>query len=568
MKFVCERCQTRYSIADEKVRQKILKIRCKTCENVITVRDPSASAAAPVTSATAIPVSAPAAPPPPPSRADATARVWFVAVNGEQGGPLARADAVRRIADAKATDEIYVWKEDFDSWKEPKDVPALMSEVRALRMRTSSPPAPPPLRAAPPPLAKPVSTSGPVATAKAPAAAASGARPSKSVSLPAPTSASGAASKSAVSLPAPASASLPAPTSGARASASLATFGETEHTEIAPMDLFMGANADGTAEPAGAAASVPAASLGPAAPASPSPLASIFDGTSSFSLPNARPVLGTSPGGAVPGAPMPRAESGLSRLTGLPGFVSRNPAVKFITAGAVVVALLVAVVAVMVMRPGQPDASAPTPAKTNTAAVAADDPEQRARQEAEQRFKASVGSTESVATVRGDRPEPRRGKAAEPKQRPTTTPAIAPPPVNPVDPAPIAPPPPTSGRLAGGERRVAPLVSDQARQTAAAAAAGPSEGMITAVVKRKENQDALRSCYERALKRDDRLRSGRIDVTASVGRSGTVKTVHLSAPPEFSTMESCIRSAVRRWHFPANADEYAINFPLILQGNL
>ena len=39
MKFVCDRCQTRYSIADEKVRQKILRIRCKTCANVIVVQD-------------------------------------------------------------------------------------------------------------------------------------------------------------------------------------------------------------------------------------------------------------------------------------------------------------------------------------------------------------------------------------------------------------------------------------------------------------------------------------------------------------------------------------------------
>src|SRR5215468_4954959 len=39
MKFQCERCKTRYSIADEKVRGKILKIRCKTCEAVITVRE-------------------------------------------------------------------------------------------------------------------------------------------------------------------------------------------------------------------------------------------------------------------------------------------------------------------------------------------------------------------------------------------------------------------------------------------------------------------------------------------------------------------------------------------------
>src|SRR5262249_11717620 len=40
MKFLCERCKTKYSIADEKVRRKILKIRCKNCANIITVRDP------------------------------------------------------------------------------------------------------------------------------------------------------------------------------------------------------------------------------------------------------------------------------------------------------------------------------------------------------------------------------------------------------------------------------------------------------------------------------------------------------------------------------------------------
>ena len=51
MKFVCDRCKTRYSIGDDRVRGKILKIRCKNCANVITVRegmmgDPEAVAAA------------------------------------------------------------------------------------------------------------------------------------------------------------------------------------------------------------------------------------------------------------------------------------------------------------------------------------------------------------------------------------------------------------------------------------------------------------------------------------------------------------------------------------------
>ena len=39
MKFLCDRCKTRYSIGDDRVRGKILKIRCKNCANVITVRE-------------------------------------------------------------------------------------------------------------------------------------------------------------------------------------------------------------------------------------------------------------------------------------------------------------------------------------------------------------------------------------------------------------------------------------------------------------------------------------------------------------------------------------------------
>jgi hypothetical protein len=120
----------------------------------------------------------------------------------------------------------------------------------------------------------------------------------------------------------------------------------------------------------------------------------------------------------------------------------------------------------------------------------------------------------------------------------------------------------------GGERLVRPVAPTRAAAAAAQPRADISESMISAVVKRKENQEAIKSCYERALKRDDRLRSGRIDVSASVGMSGSVKAVQLSAPPEFSMVEPCIKSSVRRWHFPANSEEYSITFPLILQGSL
>ncbi|MEW5855462.1 MAG: GYF domain-containing protein, partial [Myxococcota bacterium] len=46
MKFSCDKCETKYSIADEKVRGKVLKIRCKKCENIIVLREPAPTPAA------------------------------------------------------------------------------------------------------------------------------------------------------------------------------------------------------------------------------------------------------------------------------------------------------------------------------------------------------------------------------------------------------------------------------------------------------------------------------------------------------------------------------------------
>jgi predicted Zn finger-like uncharacterized protein len=99
MKFVCDRCQTRYSIADAKVRQKILRIRCKTCGNVIVIEGerPGSSAtsftAMPGLSvgASKVPVAVPqrpGSPPPPPfpsSEASPPAPIgggveWYVAI--------------------------------------------------------------------------------------------------------------------------------------------------------------------------------------------------------------------------------------------------------------------------------------------------------------------------------------------------------------------------------------------------------------------------------------------------------------------------------------------------------
>jgi hypothetical protein len=95
-----------------------------------------------------------------------------------------------------------------------------------------------------------------------------------------------------------------------------------------------------------------------------------------------------------------------------------------------------------------------------------------------------------------------------------------------------------------------------------------SQERISAVVRNPNNQAMLKSCYERALKRDNHLTSGRVEVTVSVGMSGSVQRVVINAPASFILVEPCIKSAVRRWAFPPNSEDYATNFPLIMQGGM
>ena len=119
MKIVCENCGAKYSIADEKVKGKVFKIRCKKCSESIVIRgdaQPEPEAPAPAPAPAAEPPqqqeAAPFAPPPMPDAADGGAEeeegdaptrvfdysgyqsdgggdeaVWHIVVEGEQQGP-------------------------------------------------------------------------------------------------------------------------------------------------------------------------------------------------------------------------------------------------------------------------------------------------------------------------------------------------------------------------------------------------------------------------------------------------------------------------------------------------
>ncbi len=187
MKFLCDRCKTRYSIGDDRVRGKILKIRCKNCANVITVREgmTDAEAAAepeaprrnakPTTISPPIAASTPSSLPTAASGNGAAVRAqphaqlgapgapsgalgaafasamtrpppaleeeWYVSIDGDQEGPYSLVEAQRWIS-AKAFDaDLHCWSEGFDDWL-PVDK---VSHFRGLRKKPAPPAAPPPL---------------------------------------------------------------------------------------------------------------------------------------------------------------------------------------------------------------------------------------------------------------------------------------------------------------------------------------------------------------------------------------------------------------------------------------
>ncbi len=111
MKIECDKCGAKYSIADEKVRGKTFKIRCKKCSNVIIVRDKTTSAGAEE---------------PPAAEADhdhgqeqeqdGADPGWHLAIDGDTVGPLAEQDVRDRFAAGSIDGETSVWQEGFDDW--------------------------------------------------------------------------------------------------------------------------------------------------------------------------------------------------------------------------------------------------------------------------------------------------------------------------------------------------------------------------------------------------------------------------------------------------------------------
>jgi TonB family protein len=118
MKIVCDACQAKYSISDDKVQGKVFKIRCKKCSNIIVVRGGvSEQPQAPVAQEKDTRVydygyeggageQAPAAD-------DA---VWHLVINQDQVGPMTVAEVQQRFAAGEIDGDTFTWREGFGDW--------------------------------------------------------------------------------------------------------------------------------------------------------------------------------------------------------------------------------------------------------------------------------------------------------------------------------------------------------------------------------------------------------------------------------------------------------------------
>ncbi len=111
MKIVCDNCATKYSIADEKVRGKVFKIRCKKCSHIIVVKGTDGAGAE--LGATAEPTAYDA----PAEQEAPAADGWHVVINGEQTGPLSPGEIRAKFAAGQIDAETYAWKEGFGDWQ-------------------------------------------------------------------------------------------------------------------------------------------------------------------------------------------------------------------------------------------------------------------------------------------------------------------------------------------------------------------------------------------------------------------------------------------------------------------
>ncbi|ATB27930.1 GYF domain-containing protein [Melittangium boletus] len=526
MNFSCNKCQRRYSIADDKVRGKTVKVRCKNCQNVISVEGPPAELEESTRVVSLADVerlreqdrslaeeeaavqAAPAAggwedEPTRAMPAGEAAASWFVMIKSKQEGPLDEGALRALVAEGTVTPRSYFWQQGMADWKRGQELPALEGIFVAEE---------PPAVAAPPPAAP------------------------EPEPEPEPTP---AARSSTSWQPEP---PLPSQT--------------TWSTEPEPAARAAPASTPWEPEPESAAApsdvNAPSAQLGELFSDLDLPQSSPSEEEPDRPLVDSRLDEGRSP--ALEASP---AASKSVKSASKPGARRRSPALKILL---VLVLLVVVPVGLLI-------------ALTETQVI----PLRVTRADAQGRLvrePVSIFSAEGVEELRNLL----LGNSTPPPPAPKPAPAA--PPAAPAPEAPAAQekqapaepqdaPAPDETAAAPGDAvgdELTPL-GDAAPQGDAPAAPppGPPQAEVARVV--DASRPGFKPCIDQALRKNPKLRNGKLLLITTVGSSGEVKQVAFDrADIGASPSGECFNERARELVFPAfSGEDVEIEIPLVLK---
>ena len=124
MKVGCERCGASYSVADEKVAGRKLRLRCKKCGEGILIdsASPDAARAEMIEEGEATPENLSA----PTVEADAS---WYVEIDGNAQGPFVFEEVAAQLEQGRITLDTLVYGVDFTDWRAASTVPELKARA-------------------------------------------------------------------------------------------------------------------------------------------------------------------------------------------------------------------------------------------------------------------------------------------------------------------------------------------------------------------------------------------------------------------------------------------------------
>jgi predicted Zn finger-like uncharacterized protein len=125
IKVQCGSCRARYGIPEERVRGRILKLRCKKCGNIIEVTG----------EVTAGEVST--------SVIERGRKLWFLVIKRQRVGPMTEQEVRERFERGEVKGKTYAWRQGFTKWDRLRNI----SEFKGLA--ESLPPKPGPITAEP-----------------------------------------------------------------------------------------------------------------------------------------------------------------------------------------------------------------------------------------------------------------------------------------------------------------------------------------------------------------------------------------------------------------------------------